>query len=397
MDLEVFSDPVWGLGGKNGITASDLAATARYDEALIKPAVLIADEVVLRTWREDMRRAEIVQGNSIMLPVPFVGSIIGVVDRRSPQEMSLLGVSEDLLRRLELALGEVVDRGENPALSDEFLLGDAAQEFADLVYGLHRERFDSMGSTQLERAVSAGVLRIEPWDDRPPTSWPQAVWDHANTSFPYGWERMTNSMTQGSAVALLLDYGIGDRLAAADHGMDFPSVKTLSNAAELLRMLDGLADAPLDELLDIREELAPYLRPFRGFLLSHASGMGLDIDAPIAERRRKAAIVWEAEVEPAVREMEANVTLSRFRSQLSAAMADGAEVAVGIGLGLATSLASGAIGFTALAGLGTAALPTVVKATAKTLRARKAMRAQGGAFFLYDVERRLRRSRRSTS
>jgi len=394
MDLEVFSDPVWGLGGRKGITAADLAATARYDEALVKPAILIADKVILRTWREDMRWAENVNASVVGLPVPFAGQVRGLIARKSAREMAFFGVSEELRRRLESALERAKGEGHEVAFDEAFITDDAVVEYAHLIYALHRERYESMASPAMERLSASGVLQTEPWDDRTPTSWPQAVWDYDNTSFGYGWDKMVDSLSGGSAAALLLDHGIGDRLASTDRGIDYPSIRTLSNAVELLQMLDGFADASLDELLDIRKELAPYLRPFRGFLLSHSSGMGLDIDAPLAERRREAAITWEANVAPAVRELKSDVSLSRFRAKLADTIAEGPDVAVGIGLGLATTMASGVIGFTALAGVGAAALPTVVKATARTLRSRKAVRAQG-AFFLYDVERRLRRSRRS--
>jgi len=393
MDLEVFSDPIWGLGGKAGITSADLDAAARYDEALVKPALLIADSVTLRTWREDMRRAEIIDANIVQLSIPFAAQVRGVVARHSAREMSFLGVSEDLRLKLKRALDMYDGEDHNAGLDERFLREEAAVEFARLVYGVHRSQYESLASPGLDSLSAAGVLRVDPWDDRELRSWVQAAWDQDNTSFDYGWQKMVDALDNGAA-ALLLDHGIGERLASTDRRIDYPSVQTLSNAVELLQMLDGLADAALDEILDIRKELAPYLGPFRGFLLSHASGMDLDPAAPLAERRRQAGITWEANVAPAVRELKAKVSSSKFLANLAHVAADGSEVAIGIGLGLATTLTSGVIGFTALAGLGTAALPTVVKATARTLGARKAVRTDS-AYFIYDVERRLRRSRRS--
>ncbi len=54
-EMEIFSDPVAGLVGAGGILPGEqVREIVRYDEELVKPAVLLADTITLTTQREDL-------------------------------------------------------------------------------------------------------------------------------------------------------------------------------------------------------------------------------------------------------------------------------------------------------------------------------------------------------
>ncbi|GEA86969.1 hypothetical protein [Cellulomonas cellasea] len=392
MEVEIFSDPLWGVGGQPGVTSADIPKLPRYDEQLVKPALLLGDHVTLRTWRLDLRYGEVLEGNIVKFGVPLSANVGGVVTRHSPHEMQLLGIDEGLYFRLKSAWNRHLEAGA-PTFDPDLLDDGAVRECAVLKHGFHRRQFMGLDSPALRAVSDRGLLAVEPWDDREASSWIQADWDHHHTSFDHGWSRMEAAL-ESSSGALLLDEGVGERLVATELSTDYPSVQTLNNAVELLRMIDGLSDATLDEVVDIRADLAPYLIPFRGFVLQRSAAIDLDPGAPIAEKRRQVALAWESEVAPAVRELEHHVNSSKFLSTLAKTAGDGPEAAIGIGLGLATALGSGAIGVTALAGVGVAALPTLIKAAGRTLDARRQVR-RDGAYLIYDVKRRLRRRRRS--
>src|SRR4051812_15411579 len=54
-EIEVFSNPVNALVGEGGLLRhSDLSKAAAYDEELVKPALLLADRITLRSHRIDL-------------------------------------------------------------------------------------------------------------------------------------------------------------------------------------------------------------------------------------------------------------------------------------------------------------------------------------------------------
>lgn len=393
MELEVFSDPVWGIGQRDGVDHNDLPMLATYDEEIVKPALLIADRVILRTWRLDLARGESIAAAGLRLGVPLGASIRAVVERNSQRELEYIGIDRPLFDDLSQLVQRFSMKAGGIALDPTFFESDAVGEFVRLKFEIHRRQYSALRSPALESLEVADLLSSEAWDAREESSWIGAQQNYWHTSFDYGWDHMQDAL-DNSDRALLIDNGIGERLVTADSSVDYPSARVLSNATDLLRIIDGLSAASIDEIVDIRSDLTAHLAPFRGFILSHASSVDIDPNLPFGERKRQLAIKWESEVAPAVDELRYKVESSRFMSGLARTTATGPEAAIGLGLGLATALASGSIGVTALAGLGVAALPTLIKATSSTLSARRESR-QSGAYFLYAAERRIRNLRKT--
>ena len=167
------------------------------------------------------------------------------------------------------------------------------------------------------------------------------------------------------------------------------SAQVLQHASELLRCIDGLSEAPLDEVSDLRKELKQYLTPFRGFVLEQAKGSQTTADAPVAEQRRAAVLNWETNVAPAIQELRATIGRSRYLSQLMQVVGNGPDAAVGIGMGIVGMVAASSVGFTALAGLGMAAAPSLAKAAAARSAAKQDI-ASSPVLFVVEAEKRLK-------
>jgi hypothetical protein len=117
--------------------------------------------------------------------------------------------------------------------------------------------------------------------------------------------------------------------------------------------------------------------------------MDVPASVPVSERHRAAALKWEADVSPAVEELRSRVESDGFLRRIVQVSGSGPEPAIGLGLGLTTAIAAGTLGITALAGLGVAALPIIIKAAALASESKKANRANG-AYLIIEMERRFR-------
>lgn len=385
MRLEVFSNPVWGVSQARPISGDDLANFVMYDEAIVKPALLIADEVVLRTWRLDVQGGVALQAAAVGLAVPLQHIIEAFVDRHSSEERDLLGIDPDLYRDIR----ESVERfGRRKDLADkQFFASEAIIQFAKLKSAFHRQQYDALSASHFKPLIERGVLIESAWDDRPKRSFVEADFEFRENALTYGWLQMVNALETGES-AVLLDQGIQERLSDTGLRDAYRSTTILENAANLMRIIDGLSTAPLDEVADLRLELSDFIAPFRSFILYHASGMDLSPDASLGEKRRVAELKWNTEVSPAIRELEGKVRSSSFVKNAVDVVSEGPEAAIGVGLGLTTALASGAIHVTALAGLGVAALPTIIKAAATTAKSKSAAR-RDAAYFVWRAERQL--------
>jgi len=104
-EITVFSNPVTALVGEGGLLQGDeIHKTAEYDEEFVKPALLLADKVTLRSHRVDLLSNEIRDHNMLGWPVPMLSRAIGLSTRRDRIELSRLNLREsDLLTESEVA------------------------------------------------------------------------------------------------------------------------------------------------------------------------------------------------------------------------------------------------------------------------------------------------------
>ncbi|MET3370649.1 UNVERIFIED_CONTAM: hypothetical protein ABIE34_003926 [Jeotgalibacillus campisalis] len=394
MQITIFSDPVYGLGKLPGLAMKNASAAAAYDQDMVKSALLLGDRVSLHTWRLDLMANEETGARMARFIVPLVGTIRGVLTRNSAVELALYGVDDSLRRDLRLAL-DLYDNNEGPAY-EKLADSKAVQTFAAQKFAFHRRNFDALSAPKFKPLIASGVLEELSWDPRPKDgrSVPRATLEFED-AFNVGWESMLTTLDEDdSGSGVMIDTGIGERLPAAGSQVEYRSTQVLNSAADLMRMIDGLSTASLDEVLDLRTELSPYLKPFRQFIFKYANELDIDPDLPLAERQRQTSLLWNTEVAPAIDTLKAEVQSNGFHRNLFRVAAEGPEAAIGVGLGLVTAATSGALGVTALAGFGVAALPTIMKAAATTVRGRGRVRKQG-AYFVYEAQKRL--ARRATT
>lgn len=389
MELQVFSDPLAALAGDAGLPYDEVNEVTLYDEELVKPALLLADQVTLRTWRLDMQFGEKIAGVAATLGVPLAENIRRTVSGDHPGVIRRLGLSDDLIRDLRRAL-DLYDRKDGLP-QHAFFETDAVDQFVEAWMGYHRGQHQALRSNALEQLTDAAVVIEKPWDDRDMSglSFPAASWTYDNESFSYGWERMVKELDEGSS-AVLLDRGIDGRLRSAQVPVVQPGGQTLENAASLMQMVDGLSTASLDEVADIRNDLADHLKPFRSFILRHAGDLDIDPDLPMGERQRRVAIKWEADVSPVVDDLRHKIEDDKFLRKLGSVAGSGPEAAIGVGLGITTTIATGGIGLLAVAGLGVAAAPTIIKAAAAS-RAGQRENSRNGAYLVVQMEDRMRK------
>jgi hypothetical protein len=282
---------------------------------------------------------------------------------------------------------------KSDGLPDERLVASkAVQTFAARKFAIHRRNFEALCEPKFGPLIESGVLEELSWDPRPKVgrSIPRSTLEFAD-AFNVGWESMLETLDEdASGSGVMIDTGIGARLPIAGSQIEYRSTQVLNSATDLMRLIDGLSTASLDEVLDLRTELAPYLKPFRQFIFKYANELHIDPDLPLAERQRQISLLWNTEVAPAIDTLKAEVQSNGFHRNLFRVAAEGPEAAIGIGLGLVTAATSGALGVTALAGFGVAALPTIMKAAATTILGRASVRKQG-AYFVYEAQKRLAR------
>ncbi|WP_193661868.1 hypothetical protein [Nocardioides kribbensis] len=373
------------------MTSEGARSVARYDEEVVKPALLLADHIRLRTWRVDLLSNEAVESWKSRLPVPLAATVHGVLVRNSPAELELYGIDDRLHRELRL----VVDMyGSRTGFPEERLLNsEAISQFANNKLTYHRQNARSLESKALQALQEQGIVEELPWDPRgrEGRSIPEASFEFRTNAADAGWIDLVETLQgNGDSGSVMLDAGIGERVSGS-HGMisDPRSANVLRNASDLMAMIDGLSDATLDEVVDLRADLAEHMTPFRRFIMRKGADIPADSSMPLAERRRLVSLAWENEVAPSIDELKNRIDSRPFRRNLGRTLAEGPDAAIGIGVGIAAAAAAGTVGVTALAGFGVAALPTIVKAAAATFKDR-ADANEHEAFFVYEAHKRLR-------
>lgn len=390
MNLDIFSDPFWSLGRRNGLSADRYSEAGQYDVELVKPALLLADQVILRTWRKDEQFAWRVRSRSLQFGIPFQARMEAMVGD-DDLDWSSFGMRYGMRQSLIDALTRHPSTPKSYLRGEDFFSEPAVGEFHHAMSHHCLKSYDLLAAPQLQPLVQSGELLEVPWVAEPgPMAVPNAL-AYVRSEMAIAGEDSLVDALRLSGTNLMFDPGLSEVLPDVAKSMvKVRALKTLEGAASMMRMIDGLRSAPLDEVVDLRKELKPFLVPFRSYILSQAETIDLPEDAPQAERQRVAELKWEIEVIPAVDELQATIASNRYLKNLVATAAEGPEAAIGVGLGITTALASGALGIAALPGLGVAALPSLIKAGAATLRGKREIR-RSRVLFVVEAEKRFAR------
>jgi hypothetical protein len=380
-EITVFSNPVNALVGEGGFLHGDeLHRTVEYDEVFVKPALLLADKVTLRSHRVDLITNQIRDHNMLAYPVPLISQSVGISKRRDPTELAILGIAEQDL----LSQGEVEEFSGLTGFSDEDWRRaiERCQPFKESLASFFRRHGESMTSPILDSM--SDIIQQLPWDPRPKTQ-PQKLLDNLNgenAEFERAFMSMADDVARSPVSVMLDDTVSADLSRFADPAAEFESAATVRGAVDLMRMVGGVSEMPLDEIAGVRSELAPYLSPFRSFLIDVASSVDL-VGVDDAERSRRLVLSWEREVQPAVDELEATLRSASFRNNAIDVFASEGETLKTVAVAIGVATASGLIGISSLTAVGALA-PPLLKAFIGSVRAKQSARTNR-AYFVHSL------------
>ncbi|WP_084104166.1 hypothetical protein [Demequina sp. NBRC 110056] len=413
-EINIFSSPFDAVtpapNGKERVGhASEIV---RYDEDFVKPALFLADRAVLKTTRVDAYLDEFREASAASMFAPAKAFAFWISRSRDPEQLDRYGIDpKDLLSEEEMETWERVlespsSREFTDEEIDEFNFADAyrkhraetgnraepetrfrhrVQPLTSARAAIFKSRADSFLSARLN-AMPTTVIRQEPWDSTVRTQYQKfldtRVGEHAAS------DRMVEQMETAvlhSVAGVMLDpavsYGLGVRGATP---AEIGSAATVSGAVELMRMVGGLSELPLDEVVEVREELHPYLQPFRGFLLETSAAANLE-DADALEQGRLLQIAWEAEVAPAISDMRIHVEGATFKRNALDLFSSASDATKTLGMAVGAAWASGLTGIAALS-VAAAAAPPTLTALVSSIRAKQDVR-HNRAYFVHGLEK----------
>lgn len=386
MHLDLFSDPVWGLGGRPGISFQSGPKAVGYDEDLLKPAILLADTVTLRTHRLDVQTFMGIEASAVRLAVPVIAKMQAVTSGNQKWLAEAAGIG-DILD--ELTSAAATARKPNGEMDIDIVQRPVVEEFARRLHHFYRTAYTEFAAPSFKNLIREGILTESRWDSRDYSrmSIPEARHESSENSFAVGFEKLLSGL-ESSSTPIMIDRGIGDRIADSTAGSDMNTSEVLSNAADLLRAVDALSDASFDEIIDIRRDLEQYFRPFRSFILDIAKETTFPPGASIGERRRTMNIEWETNVAPAVHELKAHLESSGFAKNLMRVSFEKTESMLAIGMGIMGAIGAGVLGIATLGGAALGVAPIIAGAARASRDNRKSAR-QNPAFFIYEFEKKL--------
>jgi hypothetical protein len=368
--------------------STDLKSLTRYDEDLIKPAILFADRIDLRSDRLDM--AAMVTSDAMRyqnMPMRSLWAYIGISYRCDPAELELIGIPQSLLAPREDVAGFIQDPSTNQPRLQPFWATHEVQvaEVAHALFELCRSRYRALSSPSLDRLVETGLLTVSGWsagDDDP--------WTLAWTEDIEFFARIIDDLLDGMSSwgdAVLIEPGSrmllpADRLPGPSTG---PTPGEL--AGSLVARLPGLDEITIEELTEIRSDLEDYLAGFRAEVIAMSEEVGASSKScGSAERSDVIDRAWHARVSPILKELDAKVKRGSYPRQLLGAFAEdiGAQAASGASVLLAAGTAVAGVS-TLLPAAAAASVP-FLRALNSRLKARDELR-ENRLFFLYEAGR----------
>lgn len=396
-ELDVISEPGESFGVDGTIPNKKYSELTRYDEMLIKPALILADRVRLFTMREDLIR--ITESNAFQntrMPPRFIGYFVHLSLSPDSEVLKLLGLSEKDLASKEDAK-RYLESGFDDGL--EFMFSNYDEQIMkyQIAFGsILKRRWDDLHSPGIKKAQDAGIVTISSWHGdndglRDEERLFQIAFDpHAGKFTMDGIEAMNSHLKSGSnpillepgAISLLgrRDETIGKAIPRAD--VFDPSIQI---ASALAAFFPGLNMMSIDELIDLRNSLAAHLGGFRACLLELASKVSVEKDAPVKVLARHASILWAKEVVPALEELKYEIQRGTFPIKLREAFASDGKPVMAVGSAISLGVGSIYAGLAALVPAAILASPAFIKAWNETSKA-KDEAIQNKLYFLYKAQ-----------
>lgn len=373
-----------------------------YDEDLVKPLVLFADKITLRSERVDMM--SLLKSSAFsasVMPLRRVLKYVFASLKPDPEELALYGLTVDVLA--DAADAAVVRDALRPdqigrsGSGDDLLrfeekYGTRMIEFTDAVVGTLRGRWESLSSPDLQQLAGTGILEIKGWAAGRDSPF-ELAWREELEFLLSSMDDLEHELS-GSNGAVMLEPGsqfflsskIMDEQGNSGRGINLPSTM----AASFINRLPGLQSASLSELIDVRNDLSDYLVPFRASMANMAKDVsdssGESPDGILVEIERR----WSSEIAPVIHELGVKTRRGGYpRELLNVLTQDKGSLASSA---TAITLAAGSVaaGLSALIPAAAAATYPFVKALKETLRERES-RQDNRLYLLYAAQQRLAR------
>ena len=269
----------------------------------------------------------------------------------------------------------------------EFL--ERAEPFYEALRAHLFEARSAFSSEALGALSTSGVLVESPWDSLPKSRPRQIIDDMTgpNAEFERAFESMVEDVV-GSPKSVMLDDAVHSAMSTLDPELrGLESGEVVAGAVDLMRMVEGVSELPIDEIAGVREELRDYIGPFRSFMLEVSGNVELNgVDE--VERVRRLTVAWETSVAPAIADMTAHVKSASFRRNAIDVFANSSEALQTVGFALGIVAASGFVGLSSLTA-GAAVAPPLLKILMKSVRAREEVK-RDRAYFVHALGARRR-------
>ncbi len=417
--INVISDPSSALAPDSPMWNTDLTTYAEYDITLVKPPLLFADSVTLRTFRADM--LSLVDADEFrftIMPLRTVTRFLNLSINRDKDELEFIGIQESLLAPIAEArrVSQTAMRRTLAGKQSLSYLSKFAEKYDDSIRKVTRatamrldERRQALSTKVLDEAINAGILSVVGWGtdapERGSEEWfTQRRFQASSTEEEYlfyGTARILHNLSADSSATMLEP---GSRmflsmLAEKDEELErrerfepdsASSLTSVELAASVIGRLPGLDEFTIAEILDIRQDLDSHLPAFRAAMMDMADQVNNSTSQEPSDIVRKVDQVWNRKVSPALKDMEMYARRQGYPRQLLNVFSEdkGALASAISSIGLATgSLLAGAI---TLAPAALAASVPFIKAFNSYLHAHDALE-QNKLYFLYQLNKRLDR------
>lgn len=375
----------------------EMASLTKYDENLIKPAVLFADTIHLYSDRLDMMamaKSDFLRVGT--MPLRTIYNYVGVSARAEPEELQCLGVDAGVLARPE-DLVPFWSSDDSPDFEQVHTFAatyeSQIEEVRQASLRLYAARLHDLQSAPLKALADEGILTESGWAAGEDDAWSLA-WTDPDEFFVRIVDDLVRSSSQwGDAV--LLEPGTRMLLTKKDQakigvpvGISAPLL-----AASLIGRLPGVQEVEISELIEIRGDLAAYLVPFRAEVLNLAAEVASDASRDAGTTMVAVDRLWHAKVNPILAELEAKVRKGGYPRQLLNAFGDDTQSLAASGASVVLATGSIYAGIGVLLPAAAAATVPFVRALKATLAARDDIR-ENRMYFLYEARRRVGAAKR---
>jgi hypothetical protein len=382
--------PMWDYG--------DYAAFVDYDIQLVKPALLFADHVSLRTFRATMQEMIYSIGMSLhTMPMRRLFFLMHVVARADPRELKVLGLRPEELPSVEEV--EVTLQAAPKDLNGFWKKYESLVErTADAARVVWAQRFRDLEDGKLGRAAEAGLLTIEGWLPALPRDFSAVAAADIDEMYEESMDQFVEQLNNAERQPLL-DAGAAWVANNWPHPRNDHSRRrhrkpkdwhaaTLVSANAIIR-LPGLDRLPLIEVLDLRDDLREYLPSFRSEMVRLGEDIANDENITAVDIAAEVDRRWHKEIAPVLADIRQKIASAAYPRQLLSAVTSEKDALGAIGGALVLAAGSVAAGASMLVPAAAAATYPFAKALNQRISTLEEVR-KNRMFFLYALEKGIR-------